>query len=345
MSDEELARLMGGGKAPSQSKVSPEDLEPGARLRGRVLEVTSAEVMLELDGKTMGLIERVEFPEGELPVPGAFIEAELVRYDSLREVCILTVGAVRSEAVWEEMRVGQRVEGLVTEVVKGGLVLDLKGTRAFLPISQIALIRVEDLTPYLGQRLGCEIQEIDRATRNVVVSRRVLLEEERAGERKKTLAALKPGDVRRGTVARVTEHGAFVNLGGVDGLLHTSRLQRRSAGDAGGTGLKVGQVVEVEVMSVDAARGRISLDFHHVAHDSWDTVIGGFKVGDEVTGWIQRIKPDGAFLSLAEGLEAFIPLDPGAPPPADLRPGVIVKAAITSIDASSHRIMVKPRSG
>jgi small subunit ribosomal protein S1 len=333
MSDAELERLMAGGTAGSGPSI--EDLEPGTQVNGTVLEIQRDELLVELDGKTLGVIPLAEFGEEAYPAPGAPIQAEFVRYDRRKGVCALTVGGVRTEMAWEDLRSGHLVEGNVVEAVKSGLVLDLKGLRAFMPISQIALERVEDLQPYIGQRLRCEVIEINRAEEKLVVGRRNLLEKERAAKREKALDFIHEGQVVTGRVVRMTEHGAFVNIGDVDGLLHASKIQHLKSP------LSVGQVIEVEVVTFDKERGRIGLDFHHVAGDSWESLLQSYRVGERVTGWISRIGPEGAVLSLEEGVEALIPIEPGAKPPADLRAGAVVTGQISAIDRQNRKIVVR----
>ena len=341
MSDEELGRLLDGSTSPATGGTSFEDLEPGSKVRGTVLEVQRDEILIELDRKTLGVIVRTEFAEGASPAPGASIQAEFVRYDPKKEICILTVGGVRTDVAWEDLRPGHQVEGRVVEAVKGGLVLDTHGLRAFMPISQVALERVEDLAPFVGQKFTCEVQEVDRASRKVVVSRRVILERERASARKTTLASLQKGAVLSGKVVRITEHGAFVSLGAVDGLIHASQLRQ---GAGGKSPLAVGQTVEVEVTMVDADRARVGLDLRRAAGEGWESTSVNYRVGDEVTGWVSRMGPEGAILALEEGLEAVIPLDAAAGHPSELRQGAIVKAVITVVDTLRRRITARLRS-
>jgi predicted RNA-binding protein with RPS1 domain len=207
ISDAELERLMGlGGKAAEPPRAF-ESLETGERVRGRVIEIQRDAILVELDGKTLGTIDPQEFGEEPLPAIGSTVQAEFVRYDRAKELCLLSIRAVRTEVAWEELRLGLEIEGKAVEATKGGLVLDIHGLRGFLPISRIELERVDDLEPYLGRKLRCTVEEIDRAARKVVVSRRAILERERESERSRAYTRIKPGDVLTGRVARLTEHG------------------------------------------------------------------------------------------------------------------------------------------
>jgi ribosomal protein S1 len=347
MSDEELARLMeggsGGGADASTKRPAFDDLAPGERVKGTVLDFQGDEILVEIDRKTLGIIDQAEFADEPLPLQGAPIQAEVIHFDRDKDVYLLTVKGVRSEVAWDDLRKGMEVEGKVVEATKGGLVIDLKGVRAFLPVSHIELHRVEAMEPYIGQKLRCEIQDIDRAAQNVVLSRRAILERERSSRRQDVFASLKEGDVRTGKVVRLTEHGAFVNLGDVDGLIHTSRIREQSRGGRDAGALKVGQTVEVVINRVEPERGRISLDFRRVEQDSWEETSVNYKVGDVVTGWVTKVGPEGTVLSLGEGIEGLIPTVPGAEPSADFGTGSLVKGTIASIDKKTRRIVVKPK--
>jgi small subunit ribosomal protein S1 len=342
LSDEDLALLMGMGGRPSRKRPDFAALEPGTRVRGTVVEVRGQEVLVELDGKTLGAIDLAEYGDAEPPRPGSAVEAELVRHDRQRGLCQLAIGAVRSELAWEELRPGLVLEGNVVATNKGGLTLDIKGIRAFLPISQIDLARVENLEPYVGRKLQCEVTQVDRAERNLVVSRRAILERERQAERERALARIQKGAVIRGRVVRITEHGAFVDLGGVDGLLHASKIAKQLQGKAGAEPLRAGDQLEVEVVNVDRERGRIGLDFRAVEAGAWDSIIESYHEGDEVAGWISRQVEGGVLLAIEEGLEALIP---EASFRGGERPGLgsIVHATIERIDRTAKTMVVRPR--
>ena len=329
MSDAELERLLGGAEPEKSPEF--EQLEPGTILEGVIVEVQSQEILLELDQKTLGVVDIEEYTDEEPPRPGTSLKAEFVRYDSGRGVCVLTTKAVRTEIAWEELRVGMVLEGIVDETNRGGLTLSIKGMRAFMPISQIELGRVEDLEPYVGRKLRCEVTQVDRADRNLVVSRRRVLERESEGERRKSLDKLQEGEVVRGKVTRMTEHGAFIDVGGFDGLLHVSKIvQRRET-------LEAGDLVEVEIVRLDRERGRVALDFRSVDEMSWDSLVDGYEVGDAVTGWIARVENTGAaILALGEGLEAVVPKGLAR----DVEVGSLARGTIASIDKEGKRVEV-----
>ncbi len=340
MSDADLERLMSGAMGAPEKEISHEHLEPGTRLQGTVVEVQSKDILIELDGKTFGVIELVEFGDEEPPRPGSTIDVEFVQYDRTRELCVLTTKAVRTEVAWDGLQVGQLLEGSVLESNKGGLTLDFKGLRGFMPISQIDLERVEDLEKYVGKKMRCQVVQLDRSDKNLIVSRRAVLERGREEQRQKTLENLEPGDVIKGRVTRLTEHGAFIDLGGIDGLLHAKKITQQLKAKAGEEPLKVGDVIEVEVSHVDKERARVGLDFRAVDENAWETVIKGYQVGDAVAGWISGFQEERAVLSLEKGLKALIPksdLSGG-----ELSVGSIVRGTITAIDHENQELKIRP---
>ena len=339
LSDAALEKLMsGGGAAAEEEDVT--QLEPGTRVSGVVLEAQGDELLVELDGKNLGVIELSEFDALEVPAPGTPIQAEYLRFDDSKDACVLSTQTVRTEIAWEELRVGAVLSGRVTETNRGGLTLDIKGIRAFLPVSQIEIERVEDLEPYVGRTLSCAVIRFDRASEDLVVSRRQILEEEREAARASALESLEVGSVRSGTVRRLDDFGAFVDVGGVDGLLHISKI-RQALGSA--DALHVGQKISVVIHNVDAARGRIGLDVHHAEEDAWDESIQGYAVGEVVTGVVSRQTEAGVFLRIDEGLEAVVRPDHIAEL-GDSASGSIVKGRIVAIDSAERTVQVRPLS-
>ena len=264
MSDAELDAMMAGA-LPGAAEEDAVVVEPGERVRGIVIGVSDGEVLLEFDQKTHGVIDASEFPQDELPVVGSALEALVQRYDRQREVVVLSVNETLKEIFWDDLTAGSVFEGSVTDVNKGGLTVDIKGTRAFLPISQIERYRVDDASVYVGRTLTVEVISFDRENQDLVVSRRNILDREAEVVRQETIGTFSEGQVVRGTVTRVNEHGAFIDLGGVDGLLHASKIRKQlDSSGAQGT-IEPGQSIEVEIAYMDPERGRIGLDLHHSA--------------------------------------------------------------------------------
>ncbi len=341
ISDADLEAMMSGGATSEEAQsLDLEQLEPGDRIHGVVVDLRGGELLVEIDSKTHGSIEETEFPEGEeLPAIGSEIVANFVRYDNNRDLVILSVHEARKEVFWEELRPGVILEGTVTATNRGGLTLDIKGARAFLPISQIELSRVEDLEPYVGKKLRVEVTQFDRADKNLVVSRREILQRQAEEMRGMALARLHEGEVLMGTITRINDYGAFIDLGGVEGLLHASKI-RKELGQK--DELEVGARLEVEVQHIDAERERIGLDFKSITTSDWHTTIEGYAAGDEVTGWVSRLDQDGAWVSIEEGVEGIITrtflLDLADQP----QRGSIVRAKIQKIDQDRERIELRP---
>ncbi len=340
ISDADLERLMGGGGPAVDDSLAVEELEMGTLVGGTVVEVRDDEVLVELDGKNLGIIEVGEFEIGEVPRPGAEIQAEFIRYDQGKDVSILSVQTVRTEVLWEGLKVGSVLSGTVVDKNKGGLTLDIKGVRAFVPISQIELTRVEDLDPYIGRQLECEVMEFDRRERNLVLSRRRILEAEAAVIKAKVLEELSEGDIVTGSVSRLTDHGAFIDLGGVDGLLHMTKI-RQSIKSGESDPLRTGQKVTVQIATIDRDRERIGLDFHQLAEDSWDRTVESYSVGDTVTGWVSRLEAGRTIVRIDEGLEAEVPDEFYGSVEAPST-GSIVRGRIVAIDRVKREIRLKP---
>jgi len=239
------------------------------------------------------------------------------------------------------MNEGGTVTGQVIEVVKGGLIVDI-GLRGFLPASLVDLRRVRDLQPFVGEPIEAKVIELDRNRNNVVLSRRAYLEEEQAEQRHAFLADLKEGDVREGVVSSVVNFGAFVDLGGMDGLVHVSELSWRHVNHPGEI-VTVGDKVKVKVLEVDYGRERISLSIRQTAEDPWETFARDADVGTIVDGRVTKTVPFGAFVSVGEGVEGLVHVSEIAmhhveSPELELSIGQEVKVKVTEIDADRRRV-------
>jgi small subunit ribosomal protein S1 len=223
-------------------------------------------------------------------------------------VLILSKKRAEYERAWisrgREVQGGEPVTGEVIEVVKGGLILDI-GLRGFLPASLVDLRRVKDLNAYLGTELEARIIEMDRNRNNVVLSRRVLLEESRKNERAEILSKLSKGMRLKGTVSSIVDFGAFVDLGGIDGLVHISELSWSHVNHPSEV-VKVGQEVEVQVLDVDLQRERISLGLKQTTPDPWVKLVEKYPVGTIVDGKVTKIVPFGAFVELGDSIEGLV---------------------------------------
>jgi small subunit ribosomal protein S1 len=229
----------------------------------------------------------------------------------------------------------------VIEVVKGGLILDI-GLRGFLPASLVELRRVRDLQPYVGRTLEAKIIELDKNRNNVVLSRRGWLEETQKEQREEFLANLKPGEVRKGVVSSVVNFGAFVDLGGMDGLVHVSELSWKHV-DHPSSVVQVGDEVTVQVLDVDLSRERISLSLKATQQDPWQEFATGHQVGELVYGRVTKLVPFGAFVQVGEGIEGLVHISEMAEehveaPEQVVTPGEELWVKIIDIDLDRRRI-------
>ncbi|MEF2855036.1 MAG: 30S ribosomal protein S1, partial [Collinsella intestinalis] len=264
---------------------------------------------------------------------------------------ILSKKRAEYERAWisveEKFKAGETVTGEVIEVVKGGLILDI-GLRGFLPASLVDLRRVKDLTSYLGTRIEARVIEMDRNRNNVVLSRRVVLEESRKAERSEILSKLKSGMRLKGTVSSIVDFGAFVDLGGIDGLIHISELSWNHVNHPSEV-VKVGQEVEVEVLDVDLNRERISLGLKQTTEDPWRALVKKYPVGAIVEGTVTKLVPFGAFVDLGDGIEGLVHISEMAnkhvDQPAQVTAvGSKVQVKVMEIDLDRRRISLSMKS-
>jgi small subunit ribosomal protein S1 len=236
---------------------------------------------------------------------------------------------------------GEPVEGIVIEVVKGGLILDL-GVRGFLPASLVDIRRVQDLDEFMGQTLRCKVIELNRSRNNVVLSRRAVLEEERKEMRQAILDRLSPGDIVTGTISNIVDFGAFVDLDGIDGLIHISELSWSHVNHPSEL-LEIGQEVQVKVLDIDRDRQRISLGLKQTQSDPWQEVLDRHDQGDVIEGKVTKVVTFGAFIEIVPGVEGLVHISELAQhhvenPREIVSPGDEVKAKIIEMDADRRRL-------
>jgi small subunit ribosomal protein S1 len=345
--ERELEEAMGGfsdkdlfAESPPQARGS----KPGdnAPKKGRVFRVHGQDVFIDLPGgRTQGVLPVLQFPEGVPPI-GTEVDVHIEGFDSANGVLLLSRKGAAVEADWSSVAVGQTVEARVTATNKGGLSVDVNGIRGFLPISQVDLYRVEDPEQFVNQRLLCLVTEVDREERNLVLSRRALLEKEREENRERLWRELAVGQVREGIVRSVRDFGAFVDLGGIDGLVHVSEMSWQRVQDAG-TVVQPGQRVKVVVLKIDAERRKISLGMKQLMASPWDNVADKYASGRTVTGKVTRLMEFGAFVELEPGIEGLIHVSELAPQRvrrvADVvQPGREVEVKVLGVDAAQKRI-------
>ena len=285
------------------------DFSQGAILRGRVVRIAGDDVVVDIGYKSEGFIPKAEFDGGLDDIePGVELEVYLDQIEDESGLVVLSKKKADRIRGWERVmqayKVGDVVKGKAVRKIKGGLLVDI-GVHVFLPASQIDIRRVGDPGDWIGRELECKIIKIDEERRNIVLSRRKLLEEERDKMKKDLLGTIQRGEVRRGVVKNITEFGAFIDLGGIDGLLHITDMSWGRIQHPGEL-LKVDQTVEVKVLEFDLTRERISLGMKQLTPNPWAAAPGKYPVGSKVTGEIVNIMPYGAFVKLEPGVEGLV---------------------------------------
>lgn len=290
------------------------EFEDGDLVKGTVVKIDRDEVLLDIGFKSEGVIPsrelsiRNDVNPSEIVSLGEEIEALVLQKEDKEGRLVLSKKRAQYEKAWaniEDLKNrNQVVSGLVIEVVKGGLIVDI-GLRGFLPASLVEQRRVRDLQPYIGKTVEARIIELDRNRNNVVLSRRAWLEESQKEQRGDFLTNLKPGERRRGHISSVVNFGAFVDLGGMDGLIHVSELSWNHIEHPSQV-VAVGDEVEVEVMEVDYSKERISLSLRKTQSDPWQVFADSHSVNQLVYGRITKLVPFGVFVQVGEGIEGLV---------------------------------------
>ena len=286
----------------------------GDIVTGKVVRIDKDEVLVDIGYKSEGVIPQNELSirknvnTGEEVALDEEIDALVMQKEDADGRLILSKKRARFEKAWkrieEAFESGVPVTGTVIEVVKGGLILDL-GVRGFLPASLVDIRRVQDLSEYVGQELNCRVIEMNRNRNNVVLSRRAVLEEERKEVRQQILDELNVGDIVDGTISNIVDFGAFVDLDGIDGLIHISELSWTHINHPSEV-LQVNQAVNVKVLDIDRDRQRISLGLKQTQDDPWQKIVAEHSVGDVVEGRVTKIVAFGAFVEIYEGIEGLV---------------------------------------
>jgi small subunit ribosomal protein S1 len=284
------------------------DIEEGEVIRGRVVEVRTGDVIVDIGYKSEGAIPIDEFRHTGAPKVGDEIEVFLEAKEDSEGLIVLSKDKADKIKVWDQISkafdAGSPMEGRVVEVVKGGLAVDV-GVRAFLPGSQVDLRPVKNLGSMLGQTIRAKVIKLNRRRGNVVLSRRAVLETEREEKKKHTLAVLTEGMALTGTVKNITDYGAFIDLGGIDGLLHVTDMSWGRIGHPSEI-FQVGDQVEVVVLHFDRETGRVSLGYKQKSSDPWAVVEQRYPVGARVQGRVVSLTNYGAFVELEPGVEGLV---------------------------------------
>jgi small subunit ribosomal protein S1 len=290
------------------------EFSEGDVVTGRVVRIDKDEVLIDIGYKSEGVIPVAELsirrsvdPGDEVEM-GEEVDALVMQKEDADGRLILSKKRARFEKAWKRIEAaaesGEPVDGTVIEVVKGGLIIDL-GVRGFLPASLVDIRRVQDLEEFRGQELRCKVIELNRSRNNVVLSRRAMLEEERREVRQRILDDLAPGKTVTGVVSNIVDFGAFVDLDGIDGLIHISELSWSHVNHPSEL-LEIGQEVEVKVLDVDRDRQRISLGLKQTQADPWQRVLESYQQGDVVHGRATKVVTFGAFVEILQGVEGLV---------------------------------------
>ena len=302
------------GKLVPNYAATIKPFEEGDVVNGEVVRIDKDEVLVDIGYKSEGVIPAHELsirrsvdPADEVDL-GEIVDALVLTKEDQEGRLILSKKRARFEKAWRKIEAaaetGEPVEGSVIEVVKGGLILDL-GVRGFLPASLVDIRRVHNLEEFRDQTLECKVIELNRSRNNVVLSRRAVLEEERKEVREQILERLQPGQIVEGKISNIVDFGAFVDLEGIDGLIHISELSWSHVNHPGEV-LEIGQDVRVKVLDIDRDRQRISLGLKQTQEDPWQKVLNEYRQGDVLEGKVTKVVAFGAFIEIVPGVEGLV---------------------------------------
>jgi len=339
------------GKVVPNYDATIHPFQEGDVVTGHVVRIDNDEVLVDIGYKSEGVI-----PSGELSIRktvdpheevslGDEVDALVLTKEDQDGRLILSKKRARFERAWRRIEAaadsGEPVKGTVIEVVKGGLIIDL-GVRGFLPASLVDIRRVPNLDEYMSQEIECKVIELNRSRNNVVLSRRAVLEEQRKEDRERILDRLQPGQVVEGTISNIVDFGAFVDLEGIDGLIHISELSWSHVNHPSEI-LAIGDQVTVKVLDIDRDRQRISLGLKQTQEDPWQRVVDTYNIGDELEGTVTKVVTFGAFVEILDGVEGLVHISELAQhhvenPREIIQPGDNVRVKILEIDSERRRL-------
>jgi small subunit ribosomal protein S1 len=323
----------------------------GDVVSGKVVRIDKDEVLVDIGYKSEGVIPSTELsirksvdPSDEVEL-GEEVDALVLTKEDQEGRLILSKKRARFEKAWRRIEgaaeSGEPVEGTVIEVVKGGLILDL-GVRGFLPASLVDIRRVHNLDEFMGQKLECKVIELNRSRNNVVLSRRAVLEEERKEVREQILGRLQPGQIVDGKISNIVDFGAFVDLDGIDGLIHISELSWSHVNHPSEV-VGIGDTVRVKVLDIDRDRQRISLGLKQTQEDPWQRVVDNHQPGDVLDGKVTKVVAFGAFVEILPGVEGLVHISELAEhhvenPSEVVEPGTELQVKILEVDEERRRL-------
>jgi small subunit ribosomal protein S1 len=333
--------------ADTSRKVRQQAAGASRRQEGTVVTVHGRDVFVDVPGgRSQGVLPLEQFPDGA-PAAGTKVEVSIEGYDSANGLLLLSRKGAAVHADWSTLAEGMVVEARVLEVNKGGVTVDVNGIRGFMPISQIDLYRVEDAAQFVNQRLLCIITDADPTEKNLVVSRRALLEKEREEQREKVWAELAEGQVRTAIVRNIREFGAFVDLGGVDALLPISEMSWRRVEDPN-TIVQTGQSIKVAILRIDQEKRKVSVTLKQLEVSPWESIQEKYPPGQIVPGTVTRVADFGAFVELEPGMEGLIHISELARNKVwrvkdVVQEGQAVQVKVLSVDPQQRRISLSLR--
>jgi small subunit ribosomal protein S1 len=323
-------------------KTASTRLENESRHRAQVVDVHGDDVFFTLGGKNQGVASARSFQKP--PSPGEMLDVVVTGHSAEDDLYLLSIpgGALVAGGDWTDIAEGSLVEAKVSGANAGGLECQVSNIRGFIPASQVALYRTENLADYVGQKLVCVVTQSDSNRGNLVLSRRAVLEREKEEAKKQLRAELGPGQMREGTVRKIHDFGAFVDLGGVDGLIHVSQLSWERVKHPSEV-VQEGQKVRVRVEKIDETTGKISLSLKNPEEHPWTGIEQRFPVGSTIKGPISRVAQFGAFVKLAPGVEGLIHISELAHHKVYkvenvVKEGDEVECKVLSVDAEAQRI-------
>ncbi|MGI8558324.1 MAG: 30S ribosomal protein S1 [Solirubrobacteraceae bacterium] len=330
--------------------------EEGEVVTGFVVRIDQDEVLVDIGYKSEGVIPANELsirksvdPGDEVSL-GEEVDALVLIKEDQDGRLIMSKKRARFEKAWRRIEgaaeSGEPVEGTVIEVVKGGLIIDL-GIRGFLPASLVDIRRVPNLDEYMSTKIICKVIELNRSRNNVVLSRRAVLEEERKEVRQQILDRLQPGKVVDGQISNIVDFGAFVDLDGIDGLIHISELSWSHVNHPSEI-LNIGDTVAVKVLDIDRDRQRISLGLKQTQEDPWQRIVDTYNIGDELAGTVTKVVTFGAFVEILDGVEGLVHISELAAhhvenPREIVQPGDDVRVKILEIDSERRRLSLSAK--
>ena len=314
---------------------------------GKIVSVGPTDIFIEFGPKELGVVQRIQFKDDEVPAVGAELEVVIERFSAEESLFICRKPGSVQKAAWEMLDIGQVVEARVTGTNKGGLELEVAGHRAFMPASQASLDRVADLSIFVGEKFPCTVVQLDRrGAGNIVLSRRDMLKEERKVQAEKLKATLAEGQTIEGTVRKIMPFGAFIDLGGIDGLCHISDMtwDRVTPTEKNvAKYVKEGDKVKVKVLKIDEENKRIALGIKQLAEDPFAVAVKDIVEGVEVMGKVVRMTEFGAFLEIAPGVDGLVHISEIArrrinKPEDVLKKDEVVKAKVLKVDPQTRKV-------